>query len=73
MSREFSQNIWKIIFQFLGKTPINANFLKFFRSLFIIHISEHIFNASLKSFLELSKFFQNFIRFLRNFSTLAVF
>ncbi len=33
MSKEFSQNFWKIIPQFLGKTSINARFSKVFSQL----------------------------------------
>ncbi len=50
MSQKFSHNLWKIIYQFLGKTPITArSFFKFLHNFFMAHISDHFFQYSPKT------------------------
>ncbi len=70
MFQKFSQDFCKSIFQFLGKVPINARFFTIFVNLFLIHIFEHL-SAFQQLLYNFPNFFQNFIKFLRNFSTVS--
>ncbi len=73
MPLEFSENFWKIISRFLGKTPINARFVSFFTTclLFTFHNSFSI--LSYNRFQNFFKFFLNFICFLLNFTAVCSF
>ncbi len=68
-SQKCSQNFWKIISQFFEKICINAKFLRISSKLFYYSYFWTLFQYFPKT---VFRTFPNFIRFLCNFSTLAV-
>ncbi len=69
MSHEFSQNFWKIIPQYFGKTPLIAKFSSVFTT-YSLPLFLKTFSAPFFLFQNFPTFFQNFIKFLCNFATI---